>query len=529
MEHPYIKYAVALIMEKCGYQSIDDITNEDIINEIEAGLNTFCLKYDKIQDGYATFDYTDKEPNWAKNKLDNISNVILSPHIITSNVKGLYDKISLVKNNVRTNDGNTGTLYASIMPTAKKVLQLTGKGNISRQDTRLFNKDIAYILITTLTPNKPCSSKWVNKGKKDVSVNTCIIPDISIEATKDFVALFSRLQKQKTEGLFKGKMKNKEKKNEVERPLIYSGNYPNAAKSMYLQSLSVLGYIGELAKDGDYSLKARKVLGELEMNPVIFVDSTPDSESASIIHYSHFIIEIAKERSLHKIIDSLYYARFYKYKGLKRNEKESLYKAYTIDEKEKDIEYEKFDYYTSKFLTLFNRYSFNEFLSCRVEYPSEIRTILIIYFNKMEQISKVIIESAESLGAWINRSAFNAALSDEAPGKSWSEVKENEKIKRNIEEKKYKFLTSLESSVFSATDNTSMIANIIAQVGRLSNSDAPDTAVPFIKAVMEPTITLPAAKNLLIAFSRVYSPGAPSDSINNGNTNSNNTFDSTNL
>lgn len=123
----------------------------------------------------------------------------------------------------------------------------------------------------------------------------------------------------------------------------------------------------------------------------------------------------------------------------------------------------------------------------------------------MEQISKEIIDSAESLGAWINRSAFNAALSDEAPNKKWSEVKENEKTKRNIEEKKYKFLTSLESSIFSATDNTSMIANIIAQVGRLSSSDAPNTAVPFIKAVMEPSITLPAAKNLLIAFSRVYS------------------------
>ncbi len=503
MEHPYIKYAVAIIMEKCGYQSISDITDKDIVNELEACLNTFCLEYGKIENGYAMFDYTDKEPNWTKKKLETISNVILSPHVATSDAKGLYDKISVVRDKVRTNGKSTGILYASILPTAKKYLQLTDKGNISRKDTRLFNKDIAYIMITTLTPNKPCSSKW-DKGKK-VFVNTCIIPDISIEATKDFVAIFNRLQIQKTEGILKGKARNKGGKNEVERPLIYSGNYPNAAKSPYLQSLSVLGYIGEQAKQEEYSSKAHKVLKELEMNPVILVDSTPGSELASIIHYNHFIIELAKEGSLHKIIDSLYYTRFYKYKGLKRNEKESLYKAYTIDEKEKDIEYEKFDYYTSKFLTLFNHYSFNEFLSCRAEYLSEIRTLLIIYFNKMEHISKGIIESAESLGAWINRSAFNAALSDEAPGKSWPEVKENEKTKRNIEEKKYKFLTSLESSIFSATDNTSMIANIIAQVGRLSSSDAPNTAVPFIKAVMEPSITLPAAKNLLIAFSRVYS------------------------
>ena len=66
MEHPYIKYAVAVIMEKCGYHSIDEITDEDIIKELEACLKTFCLKYSKIESGYATFDYTDNEPNWTK-------------------------------------------------------------------------------------------------------------------------------------------------------------------------------------------------------------------------------------------------------------------------------------------------------------------------------------------------------------------------------------------------------------------------------------------------------------------------------
>ena len=530
MEHPYIKYAVAVIMEHRGYQSIDEITDDDIIKELEACQNFVCLKYGIIQNDYAFFDYTDKEPNWTKSKLETISNVILSPHVVTSDEKGLYNKISVVRDQVRMNGKNTGTLYASVLPTAKKYLQLTDKGNISRKDTRLSNKDIAFIMITTLTPKKPCSSKWMEKKG---FVNTCIIPDISIEATKDFVSIFNRLVKQKTEGLLNGKVYKKAKKIEVGRPSIFFGNYPNAAKSPYLQSLSVLAYVGELAKEGEYSLKARKVLEELEMNPVILVDPTPGSETASIIHYSHFIIQIAKEGSLHKIIDSLFYAKYYKYKGLNRTDALSLYKKYGIEAGNKgkniELEYDKFDYYAKNFLTLFNHYTFCEFLSCRMEYPSEIKKILTSYFKNMEQISKAIIESAESLGAWINRSAFNAALSDEAPRKSWDEAKMNEKTKRSIVEKKYKFLTSLESSIFSATDNTSMIANIIAQVGRLSNSDAPNAAVPFIKAVMESSITLPAAKNLLIAFSRVYSQSVPSDNSNSGEKNTNNTIDSTNL
>lgn len=537
MDHPYIKYAAAVIMEHRGYLNIDEISDEDIINELETCVNSICLKYGKIQNDYAFFDYTNKEPNWTQSK-ENISNVVLSPHVVTSDAKGLYGKISVVREKLRTNGKSTGTLYASIMPTAKKYLQLNDKGNLSRKDIHLSYKDIALILITTLTPKKPCSSTWVKDSKS--FVNTCIIPDFSIEATKDFVAIFNRLQKQKTEGLLQGKVYRKGKKKEVGRPLVFSGNYPNAA-SQYLQSISVLGFIGELAKEGEYSTKAHNVLKELEMNPILLVAPTPGLETASIIHYSHFIIELAKEGSLHKIIDSLFYARYYKYKGLKRTDTFQQYKKCGIEAGDKgkniELEYYKFDYYAKNFLTLFNHYTFCEFLSCRMEYPTEIKTLLTSYFKNMEHISKEIIESAEAFGAWINRSAYSAALSDAYPGKSWSklekEMKEDEEkwneVNRIIAEKKYKFLTNLESSIFSAADNTSMIANIMTQVGRLSNSDAPKEVKPFIEAVFTSSISFHSAKNLLIAFSRVHSKSTPSNNSISGEENSNNTFDSNNF
>lgn len=317
------------------------------------------------------------------------------------------------------------------------------------------------------------------------------------------------MQKSDT-NLFKGKVEKKGKKEEVSRPQIYRGNFPNASKSKYCKSLSVLGSIGELLKEEDFSSKAKRVIDELEKNPIYIINP---NDSTTCVHFSHFIIEIAKTGALNKIIDSLYDAKYYKFKGLRRNDSLDLYKKNNI-EIGKDgnllyLEYDKFDYYTSKFLTLFNHYTFREFLSCRMEYPSEIKTLLIIYFQNMEQISREIIESAESLGAWVNRSAFNAALTEVSSKESWDDENNNpEKKKRKVKELKYKTLTSLESSVFSATENTAMIANIIAQVGRLSNSDAPKEAVPFIKAVMGHQITLPLAKNLLIAFSRIINEGS---------------------
>lgn len=527
IEHPYIKYAVALIMVKRNYQSYDFITIKDIVDELDICRAEFSIKLKEslTKKESVVFGYSDEKPNWAKNIIDRDGYVIASPHIASSDINSLYTEITSIITNIEKKESSKGDIKKSLFPIGGEYLRFSNSGSVGKSCAKLTNKDIALMAITALTSKKPCSSIWTKKGK----VNICIIPDLSLNATKDFISIFNRFEKQKSDGLFKGCISQKGKKVSASLPLIYRGNYPNASRSSYLQALSVLGYIGELIKDKDYSSKAQNVVRELEENPILLIKPIPKSESAEIIKYSHYIIEIAYNGLLNTIIDSLYYIKFYKFKGLNRTDSISKYKDKGIKSEEKDIEYEKFDYYLSKFLTLFNHFTFNEFLSCRVEYPSEIKKILNIYFLNMEQIRKEIIESAESLGAWINRSAFNAALSDEAPGKSWTDAKKDEKTKRNIEEKKYKFLTSLESSIFSATDNTSMIANIIAQVGRLSNSDAPDTAVPFIKAVMEPSITLPAAKNLLIAFSRVYCPSTPSDNSNSCDTNSIKTIDSTNL
>lgn len=512
IEHPYIKYAVALIMAKRNYQSYDLITIKDIVDELNICRAEFSIKLKEslTKKESIAFVYSDEKPNWAKNTIDSGGYVIASPHIASSDINSLYTEISSIIANLDEKKASLkGDIKKSLFPIGGEYLRFSNSGSVGKAYTKLTNKDIALMAITALTSKKPCCSIWTKKGK----VNTCIIPDFSLNATKDFISFFNRLEKQKSDGLFIGRTFQKGKKVCTNLPRIYGGNYSNASRSSYLQTISVLGYIGELIKEKDYSSKAENVTKELEENPILLIKPIPKLESAEVIKYNHYIIEIAKNGSLNKIIDSLYYIKFYKFKGLNRTDSDSKYKNKGIQKDEKDIEYDKFDYYTSKFLILFNHYTFNEFLSCRVEYPSEIKKILTIYFLNMEQINKEIIKSVEAFGAWINRSAFSAALADAYPGKSWGELikkfendsKTWEEVKRNVAEKKYKFLTNLESSIFSAADNTSMVANIMTQVGRLSNSDAPEEVKPFMEAVFTSSITFPSAKNLLIAFSRVYS------------------------
>ena len=198
----------------------------------------------------------------------------------------------------------------------------------------------------------------------------------------------------------------------------------------------------------------------------------------------------------------MFYTKLYIYKGVRRNDY-SYYKEHGIDQKIVDLEYKKYDLCLSRYLLLFNRFTFNEFMTIRAEYPSIIKIVLIKYFQSMEKVNIDIIESAETLGAWLNSTAFNVAKKDEVPNEEWSVLPPEKKQK--VTEKKYKFLVELESSIFSASDPLSLISHTITRAGRLSESDAPNEARLFIKAAMSSEISLEVAKNLLIAFSRIRS------------------------
>src|SRR5690606_9489685 len=94
------------------------------------------------------------------------------------------------------------------------------------------------------------------------------------------------------------------------------------------------------------------------------------SGGAKSFSYNHFVIDIAKKGKLKTIIDSLYYSKLF-------NHESRL---------SKDNEYQKFDLFTNRFIQLFNRPSFKDFLAFRAEYPSEVTLLFNTYFIKMENI-----------------------------------------------------------------------------------------------------------------------------------------------
>lgn len=490
--HPIINYALAILNKV-----YENVTNQDLIQLLESckmKVSLECVLLDGFSSDHEKFTYTEKLPN--KNE-----RIILSPSIITSDLKGLLKEVDNVVKILQEGKNTPLEVKQSALPISKYYFRFSDNGKGSKSYAIIRAKDYALLLISIMTIEKPycaISEKKSEDGKnKIINYNICILPDLDVQYCRDFIEIFKKIQKQKGDKMYEATIRKTKKNTYVDNPPIFNGNFPNVTKSKYLQGLCLLGSIGEVAKDE--SSKADLLFEEFKKNTFYIISS---EGTADILSYNHHVIDIAKEGNLHKIVDSLYYARFYKYKGLNRKDTSKL-KTFGIKGDEFETEYLKYDLFLSRFLQLFNHHSFNEFLSCRMEYPSPIKSILTKYFQSMEKIGIEIIESAEALGAWLNSTAFNVAKKDEAPNEEWSTLPMEKRQK--VTEKKYKFLVELESSIFSASNSLSLISHTIARAGRLSESDAPDEARLFIKAAMSSEISLEVAKNLLIAFSRIRS------------------------
>lgn len=478
IDHPCIKYAIALFDKK-----YDEISNQDLINELNQSLEKITLEASQLPiGGKYIYTPTSKLPN--KN-----SNIIPASYVLSPDFEKLCEEVSKVISLLQENKNKKCEIKQSVLPISKEYVRFSDKGG-GKTNASVLAKDYALLILTTLTDKKPCISELEDKTWAQVSV----LPDMSLEQTRCFISVFERLKEQKCKDLMEADVK-KGKKQEPCKPKIYNGNFPNSVRSTALKILSVLGAIGEIEKD--LSSNAERALEGIRDNPMLIISSNGRAKTIAV---NNHIIDIAQEGKLHVIIDSLYYSKFYMYKGLGRQDYTKL-KSYDINKEEFDIKYETYDYYLSNFLTLFNHHSFAEFLACRMEYPITVRYIFNKYFMTMENISKEIIESAEALGTWLNSVAYSVAKREVAPKTDWALLKEDQKVK--LTEKKYKFLVEMESSIFSAPDSISLISHTIARAGRLSDSDAPSESALFVKAAMNGEISVDVAKNLLIAFSRI--------------------------
>ena len=370
------------------------------------------------------------------------------------------------------------------MPTSGEFNAFSDSGNIGRGKPSATVFDRCLALITSTTALKPCLQYKSGVGKVSTD-NTCLIPDLDISDLRNFIRLFKRIRIQKLDSsLMVGKVECEEKtlKYIPKRPNIFRGNFPNAPHSSALGSVALLGAIGEMTKEKDVSELAVRVLESLkECN--FYAIKYGD---ASVFSFNHSIIRLAERGKLRRIVDSLYYVVLYK------EGRRSTNNAF---------EYQKFDLFASRFLQIFNRPTFKDFLAFRAEYPYDIELLLNTYFCDMEKIDKEIVTSAKELGKWLNYVAYRSAQKEVGTSSRWDDL-----IKA-----KAKVLVELESSVFSAKSGDALIAYTITRAGRLSGFDAPTEASLFMERAASGELPLEQAKNLIIAFSRLKSKKEEAD------------------
>lgn len=482
--HAYLKYAIALLMEENELTNESDITFSQIKREITIGLETFCVKPKESYVGkqYVKFDFV--------NELNKATQyVFLSPNAITTEkyAGNLYKTAQKVCESNILNLEQKAKVTQSQMPTSGEFCSFSDTGNIGRGKPEASNLSICLGLITSMTPLKPCLQNITVQNDKVTIDNICLIPDLEIPQLIDFIKLFKRLSIQKLpDDLMIGKVdiiKGKKETFKPTRPKLRYGNFPNAPRSSTLGSIALLGTIGEMIKEKDKSDLAQRVLESFKgINFYAFKYG-----DAQVFQFNHHIIDLAKSSCLRSIVDSLYYVLLYN-QGMRRTD---------------NIEYQKFDLFSSRFLQLFNKPAFKDFLSFRAEYPKELETLLTTYFVHMEHISEEIVQSAKALGLWLNNVAYHVAN---------AEAKNKEKLR----EVKAKVLVELESSIFASKSQDALIAQTIARAGRLSADDAPAEATLFMEKAFCGDLTLEQTKNLLIAFSRLRSSANKGTEISDG-------------
>lgn len=470
-------------MEEYGLHTEQDITFKEIKEELIKGLNAFSVKPigDYCGKTKVSFGFT-KEKNDAKKY------IYLSPNTIASEMKAsnLYNAICKTCSEENIDLHKAYKISQSEVPTSGEFNSFSDSGNIGRGKPSATVLDQCLALITSTTAFKPCLQYKSGVGKVSTD-NMCLIPDLDISDLQNFIKLFKRIRIQKLDSsLMIGKVECETRtlKYKPKRPNIFNGNFPNAPHSSALGSVALLGTIGEMTKEKDVSELAKKVLESLK-DCNFYAIKYGD---ASVFSFNHSIIRLAEKGKLRRIVDSLYYIVLYKEGRRTTNNA---------------FEYQKFDLFASRFLQIFNRPTFKDFLAFRAEYPYDIELLLNTYFCDMEKIDKEIVTSAKELGKWLNYVAYRSAQQEVGTSSGWDDL-----IKA-----KAKILVELESSVFSAKSGDALIAYTITRAGRLSGFDAPTEASLFMEKAASGELPLEQAKNLLIAFSRLKSKKEETDKV----------------
>jgi hypothetical protein len=481
--HPFSRYGLALVMLKEDLNSVESITPAILSKYIEDGLNHFRIKSNNNpkEDNELQFQYISKEEIDNGISIKAKDGVYLTANIITDDHKSGNSWRTISELLKKLNDpnvslSNSENITMGITPIAGEL----NNGKRTKTNSRGSMLEAACCAITNTTATKPYLAY---RSKKGSYISTTIIPDLELNEMKIFINFYNSMLISNVGNLLIKKVfirGDTVPEWSKLRPEIYYGNFPYAPRNHAFGVLGLLGAIGRWAKEADKIKEGQEILESLKDKP-LYIIQYGNAQSVTINHY---IIDLAKDNKLSDIVLAIQKSQV----------------IHSFDEKDpkdaKGIESKKdiFNLFSSRFLQLFNLYTFKDFLSIRAEYSDTLIELFNTFFIKQMNIKTETVKSAKSLGLWLNSIAYRVGKQEA----------ENQKKADKVRDFKAKILVELESSVFGARNPAEML-NVIVRAGRLSGLDAPAESDIFQEAVLTGEITLNDAKSMLMAFARTRS------------------------
>lgn len=478
-DHPYPRYGLASVLYHADIRTIspDTIPGKEELAELAAKfIGDALYKYrlhteDKPLDDADTdfrFRYLDADELATKKSAgqDSANLYYLAPHIATGDTSAnrLIGEVKKMVKKLAKGKGldKTVQLKRSFSPFTTKINE--GSKTLSNPKATLLQA--GFTMAATLTHYKPAAQLNFK--------NQVIIPDLPLNDLLLFIDLFDKMCSLETDNLYVRELKAG---NKNYRPPLFSGNYPNAPNTPVFGPVGLAGAIGVWAKKKKALAQMDKVLDKLVMNPIYLV-----SYEASLfkqIYLGHHVARLAKEQNLPKAINGLYYAEFY---NTEHNKRDNPTRLLFLD-------------MASRFLQLYSKSAFKDFLAFRLQYPHSFSPILEDYFMNEENISKEIIESARVYGSYLNYVAYLIGKNET----------ENKETGRELNEAKARVLAQLESTAMSCKSSAALFAQLNVQAGRMSNIDVPEGASEFMEATNTGKISLETAQQLILAYMRLRS------------------------
>lgn len=422
--------------------------------------------------------------------------IYIFPSVVTTDgdAKGTFDNSAALIAALRGKDASdSARKYSrSFAPTTAKI----NNGTASQSEPKGTLLETACAAIATLTPLKP--AVWSER-------NTAIIPDIPIPELIDFIDLFERMKNSHIDGdLMQAKLpplapikddkpaatkakKPKEgakPKSDYRRPRLHNGNYPFAPRdATAFGAVGLLGAIGRWAIAAGEVGWATRVLESLADAPLYIISY----DKIAQVHFGHHVVRLSIEAQLSEMLDVFY-------------RETQLYAS--IDKAlipRQSPAYQLFYLQTSRFLQLFSRPAFRDFLAARAEYPAALKPLFQEYFLQDHMnIPPEVVHSAGVLGQWLNRTAFLVADGEYETGAQDRLAK--------VRKAKAKILVEFESAAMSAKSPQDLLFRISTRAGRLLQDDAPAPSKRFMDAVASGEISQQDAVHLLVAYMRLRAP-----------------------